>query len=666
MPDLLDEALTVAEAAALWEAKYTAQQLRDMLGKGQATRNADGEPSYPIADVEDLTRAIRAVGRGGKDHDKIRAFIIKRAKALGKSDMVPAGWSTTGAAKESTGGFDSSRLTQWVAGQVGDGVIQEAGAVPAGQKGRRRRIQLIDAGWSKNGRYYPASTLAEAANARIYPAGTPMFIDHPTVSEQAERPERSVKDLAARLVTDARYENGRLVAEADLFGVWGPVINEIADQIGVSIRAAGTLEYGEAEGREGPIVTALTEGISVDFVTSPARGGKVLELVESARTVPLAEAANIGAWLEARLHLAFTQLADCMYGDGRLTRDERIGLSTAVGDALAAFVKRVEADEPQLYERDRWQAPPDEDDTEGDVAEAANAKQLAPPFGKKPDPADGKTATAEKTPAKGGKSAAEGENPGEEDDPAGKTTAKPAKGAPVKASEAITASGTSHTIVINTVPGVTAEDITEALNRASARSARPGNQNAPGSLPADTTPTKEEGSMPELTEAEARKLTEERDAALAEAETARNEAAASTAARTEADLKLARFTAAESARPIAAKLLAESKLPAAAQGRIIGQLVSSETVPLTSDSKLDESAFRASLEAAVKAEETYLASLAEQAGIGTPRGLGESTSPDANTAGAVPAEVTEGLIESYKQSGMSEAAAQLAAAGRPF
>lgn len=617
MPDLLDESLTVAEAAALWEAKYTAAQLRDMLGKGQATRNDAGEPSYPIADVEDLQRAISAVGRGGKDHDKIRKYIIGRAKSLGKSDMIPAGWSATGAVKEAEGGFDPSRLTQWAAGQAGPGVVQEAGAV-TGNQGRRRRIQLIDAGWSKNGRYYPPETLAEAARARIYPAGTPMFVDHPTVSEQAERPERSVKDLAARLVTDARYEDGKLVAEADLFGTWGPVINEIADQIGVSIRAAGTLEYGEADGREGPIVTALTEGISVDFVTSPARGGKVLELIESARAQPLAESRNVGAWLESRLHLAFTELTDGMYGNGKLTRDERINLSSAIGDALDAFVKRVEADEPQLYQRDLWQGPPGEDDT--DMAEAATTD-------------DG---------------------------------SKASKVHAVKASEAVAASG--HSVVINMPAGVTAEGITEALNRRPTKPAPvpgAGPENAPGSLPADNPPTKEEGSMPELTEAEARKLTEERDAALAEAETARNEAAAAAAARTESDLKLARFTAAESARPIAAKLLAESKLPAAAQGRILGQLVSSETVPLNGDHKLDESAFRGALEDAVKAEETYLASLAEQAGIGKPRGLGESTSPE-NVDESASVAVTEGLVESFKQSGMSEAAARLAATGRPF
>ena len=57
-------------------AKYNADQLKAMLAKGQAMKNANGEPSYPIADAEDLSNAIYAVGRGGGSHDAIRAHII--------------------------------------------------------------------------------------------------------------------------------------------------------------------------------------------------------------------------------------------------------------------------------------------------------------------------------------------------------------------------------------------------------------------------------------------------------------------------------------------------------------------------------------------------------------------------------------------------------------
>jgi HK97 family phage prohead protease len=60
--------------------------------------NADAEPR--VADVSDLLKAIRAVGRGSSDHDAARAHVIERAKALGHSDLVPDSWSADGSLVE--------------------------------------------------------------------------------------------------------------------------------------------------------------------------------------------------------------------------------------------------------------------------------------------------------------------------------------------------------------------------------------------------------------------------------------------------------------------------------------------------------------------------------------------------------------------------------------
>ena len=57
----------------------------------------------------------------------------------------------------------------------------------------------------------------------------------------------------------------------------------MARHIGVSIRATGRAKEGEAEGRKGPVIAALTSARSVDFVTVPGAGGKVLQLFESYR-----------------------------------------------------------------------------------------------------------------------------------------------------------------------------------------------------------------------------------------------------------------------------------------------------------------------------------------------------------------------------------------------
>lgn len=76
--------------------KYSADDRKAMAAKGHAM--PDG--SYPIADAEDLDNAIRAVGRGGADHDSIRAHIIKRAAALGLSSRIPDNWNADGSLKD--------------------------------------------------------------------------------------------------------------------------------------------------------------------------------------------------------------------------------------------------------------------------------------------------------------------------------------------------------------------------------------------------------------------------------------------------------------------------------------------------------------------------------------------------------------------------------------
>lgn len=69
----------------------------------------------------------------------------------------------------------------------------------------------------------------------------------------------------------------------------------------------------------------------------------------------LQEAANLGNWLEARLHLSFTEIADMLFGDGYLTREERIGLSSAIGAGLTAFNAAIQETMPHIYQRGVWE-----------------------------------------------------------------------------------------------------------------------------------------------------------------------------------------------------------------------------------------------------------------------------------------------------------------------
>jgi hypothetical protein len=259
-------------------------------------------------------------------------------------------------------------------------------AVTATKKPGRLAIRLIRAGWSLNNNYYPAEVLRRDGPS-AWPKGTRCYVDHATDEEDAARPAGSVRNLAAVTTSDARWDEAEqaLKAEVRLIHPWRETLTDMAraqeeekvEVFGMSIRAWVTGEHGEHDGRSGFIVQSIPEGRSVDFVTKPAAGGGIVSVLESVgHQVPTAEAANVGAWLESRLHLTLTQLADDMYGDGRLSRDERITLSAAIGDALQAWTARVEQDAPQLFQRDRWTEPPEPQTTS---AEEAN--------GSTPDPA---------------------------------------------------------------------------------------------------------------------------------------------------------------------------------------------------------------------------------------------------------------------------------------
>ena len=98
-PELDRVVKSAGDYAAVVKAKYSAEEKRKLLAQGHAMRNADGEPDYPVHDEEDLGKAIHAVGRGGADHDKIRRYVIGRAKAMGKSDQIPDNWAADGSLK---------------------------------------------------------------------------------------------------------------------------------------------------------------------------------------------------------------------------------------------------------------------------------------------------------------------------------------------------------------------------------------------------------------------------------------------------------------------------------------------------------------------------------------------------------------------------------------
>ena len=158
-----------------------------------------------------------------------------------------------------------------------EGTLRRDGTVP---------VKLIQPGWGSSG-FYPAEVL-ERDGPIVFPAKTKMYWNHPTLSEEAERPEGDLRNLAAELVSGARWEAAGvagpgLYADAKVFGPYQAAVEELAPHIGVSIRAAGRAVAGEAEGRQGRIVQQLVNARSVDFVTEPGAGGQIISMFEAAR-----------------------------------------------------------------------------------------------------------------------------------------------------------------------------------------------------------------------------------------------------------------------------------------------------------------------------------------------------------------------------------------------
>jgi len=147
------------------------------------------------------------------------------------------------------------------------------------------RIKVIAPGVGKTG-YYSEEVL-KRDGPQVFARGLQSFWDHPTVTEEDERPERSLRDLAGVLVSDAAWQEGPagpgLYADMQVFEPFRASIEELAPHIGMSIRGLGKASSGEVDGQTMPVIEEIVSAKSVDVVTQPGAGGQVVQLFESAR-----------------------------------------------------------------------------------------------------------------------------------------------------------------------------------------------------------------------------------------------------------------------------------------------------------------------------------------------------------------------------------------------
>lgn len=192
------------------------------------------------------------------------------------------------------------------------------------KKNNKWKVKVIEAGWGSSG-YYGADMLAEYG-PKVFKAGTKVYMNHPTMTEESDRPERDVHELAGKLVTDAKFQENGLFAEVEFYSHYAPIIEEMAADVGLSIRAFGDAQLGEADGQKGPIIESLVESplTSVDVVTVAGAGGKFISLLESYKN---------------KDETAIVAVESLMEGNGMsITKEE---FEAAIDDLKATFVEAL-------------------------------------------------------------------------------------------------------------------------------------------------------------------------------------------------------------------------------------------------------------------------------------------------------------------------------------
>lgn len=155
------------------------------------------------------------------------------------------------------------------------------------------RIRIIMPGQGSSG-IYTAENLAESAP--LFKAGTEMFIDHPTETEEWERPERSIRDYAGVFLEDATVgEDGALYTVCKVFSGVNDLIKDKWEHIGVSINAWCADPISESG-----IVPPIAGVRSVDFVTTAGAGGAITDLLESNRNDNYVKEAGMDKEIESK------------------------------------------------------------------------------------------------------------------------------------------------------------------------------------------------------------------------------------------------------------------------------------------------------------------------------------------------------------------------------
>lgn len=165
-------------------------------------------------------------------------------------------------------------------------------------------IKIIAPGWGSMA-YYSKEVL-QRDGPKVFKKGTHMYWNHATDTEEAERPEGDLNNLAAVLTSDAVWEDNGvkgpgLYSKAKVFSDYASQVDEKGAHIGISINAGIKAHEGEMEGRAGRIADKFVIAYSTDFVTKAGAGGAPIVPVSESAREPQSETKEITTMTEAEI-----------------------------------------------------------------------------------------------------------------------------------------------------------------------------------------------------------------------------------------------------------------------------------------------------------------------------------------------------------------------------
>jgi hypothetical protein len=341
----------------LGERRYSDEERAAMAERGEAlpVRDEKGEiigGRFPIADEVDLRNAIRAFGRAKpEDRERIRQFILHRARALGAVSLLPKEWQKLvkkqrklSLRERALAGDDHALLAMVLPSHAiqpdseGDVLLGQLGLrdfmrdlrgwcgmavgetqLPQLLRGKKKRrgkrakakagslaftTRVVEAAVARKGRSYEATILREgpgnASDSNYYTRealeravhdglfeGLQCYANHPTPSEERERPERDVRQLIGHF-REARFIPGSPAeVRARFVPIDGPGyewVRSLIDAldapkdkplVGISIDGRGEADGTvTTNGRQYHKIRRISHLGSADLVTRAGAGGR--------------------------------------------------------------------------------------------------------------------------------------------------------------------------------------------------------------------------------------------------------------------------------------------------------------------------------------------------------------------------------------------------------